>query len=41
MSVITSGTESILETYNWSSGWAWSTDIEITQDSSCVVSNDN
>lgn len=41
MSNITSGTGSIPETYNWSSGWAWSTDIEITQDSSCVVSNDN
>lgn len=41
MSLLTSGTGSIPETYNWSSGWAWSTDIEITQDSSCVVSNDN
>ena len=41
MSNITSGTGSIPETYNWGSGWAWSTDIEITQDSSCVVSNDN
>ena len=41
MSDITSGTGSIPATYNWSSGWAWSTDIAITQDSSCVVSNDN
>lgn len=41
MSNITSGTGSIPETYNWGDGWAWSTDIEITQDSSCVVSNDN
>lgn len=41
MSNITSGTGSIPTTYDWSSGWAWSTDIAITQDSSCVVSNDN
>ena len=41
MSDITSGTGSIPATHNWSSGWAWSTDIAITQDSSCVVSNDN
>ena len=41
MSNITSGTGSIPATYDWSSGWAWSTDIAITQDSSCNVSNDN
>lgn len=38
---IISSTGSIPAPYDWSSGWAWSTDIAITQDSSCVVSNDN